>query len=93
LEVSEGLWLEELGLGLGLWQGSYEGVEGLWLRFYDAEDNWIPTPSEQAEQERQRAEQERQRAEQERQRADNAEATVQQLRVRLQQLGIDPDSI
>ena len=26
---AERLWLEALGLGLGLWQGSYEGVEGL----------------------------------------------------------------
>lgn len=47
------LWLEELGLGLGLWQGEYEEIEGLWLRFYDREENWIPTPNEQADRFRQ----------------------------------------
>jgi len=26
----------------------------LWLRWYDAAGNWIPTPAEQVEQERQR---------------------------------------
>lgn len=55
------LWMPELELGLGLWQGRYEDIEGLWLRWYDAADNWILTPAEQAEQERQRAEQESQR--------------------------------
>jgi Uma2 family endonuclease len=47
------LWLPEAGLGLGLWTGVYQGLERQWLRFYDAEGNWIPTPWEQ---EHQRAE-------------------------------------
>ncbi|MGB7443311.1 MAG: Uma2 family endonuclease [Coleofasciculaceae cyanobacterium] len=47
------LWLEELQLGLGLWQGNYQGIERLWLRWFDALGNWVPTP---AERERQRAE-------------------------------------
>ena len=54
------LWIPSLELGLGLWQGVYQGVERLWLRWCDAEGNWLLTPSEQ---EQQRAEQERQRAE------------------------------
>ena len=66
-------WIGELQLGLGLWQGDYEGTTGLWLRWYDAAGNWVPTPFEQAEQERSRAEQERSRAEQERLRAEEAE--------------------
>jgi Uma2 family endonuclease len=41
-------WIEELGLGLGLWQGLYEGAEGKWLRWYDAQDQWISTPIEQS---------------------------------------------
>jgi Uma2 family endonuclease len=40
------LWIEELGLGLGLWQGQYQDVEGKWLRWYDANGEWIPTESE-----------------------------------------------
>ncbi len=45
-------WIEDLGLGLGLWQGRYEGAEGKWLRWYDAKDEWIPTAIEQAFMER-----------------------------------------
>ncbi|MEQ9672632.1 Uma2 family endonuclease [Coleofasciculus sp. G2-EDA-02] len=68
LEVQDGrVWMSELGLGLGLWQGEFQGINRLWLRWYDGQGNWILT---EAEQERQRAEQERQRAEQERQRAE-----------------------
>ena len=45
-------WFAEADLGLGLWSGEYAGVYRKWLRFFDAEGAWIPTP---AEQERQRA--------------------------------------
>jgi Uma2 family endonuclease len=43
---TERLWIPSLDLGLGLWQGSYQGVERQWIRWYDAQENWIPTPSE-----------------------------------------------
>jgi hypothetical protein len=90
-------------LGLGLWQGEFQGIERLWLRWYDAQGNWILTEAEQAlkqaEQERtekaqalQQAEQERQRAEQERQRAEQAESTLESLIQRLRESGIDPDA-
>ncbi len=55
LELTEPrLWIEDIGLGIGLWQGSYQGIERQWLRWYDANENWIPIPEEQTEQERQR---------------------------------------
>jgi Uma2 family endonuclease len=44
------IWLPELELGIGLWQGTYQGVTRLWLRWYDANCNWILSPKEQAEQ-------------------------------------------
>jgi Uma2 family endonuclease len=56
----QGVWLEEAELGLGLWEGSYQGIHRPWLRWYDREHQWIPTPMEAANQ---RAEQEAQRAE------------------------------
>jgi len=101
LELSDKrMWLEELGLGLGLWQGSYEEVEGLWLRFYDQFGEWIPTPEEQAEREKQRAILAEGAREREKQRAERAEATLEKerqenqlLRDRLLQLGIDPNSL
>ncbi|MBD2494508.1 Uma2 family endonuclease [Nostoc sp. FACHB-280] len=44
------IWMPSLQLGLGLWQGSYQGIERFWLRWYDADGNWIPTPVEQESQ-------------------------------------------
>jgi Uma2 family endonuclease len=90
-------WIPEAGLGLGLWQGRYDGRERLWLRWFDAQGNWIPTWAEIAEQERRekeaalsREDQFRQRAEQERQRAEQAEQRLAEL---LRQIGHDPDRI
>ena len=94
------LWVEEVQLGLGLWQGSYQGIERLWLRWYDAAGAWIPTPAEQVEQqsqqkqlaqqqieqERQRADQERQRAEQERQRAERERQRADSAQAQLESL-------
>ncbi len=77
--------LPGVGLGLTLWQGEYEGVEALWLRWCDLEGQVIPTGAERAEQERQRAEQERQRAERERQRAER-------LAAQLRALGVEPEN-
>jgi predicted transposase YdaD len=37
-------------LGLGLWQGAFEGVTRHWLRWYDDQGNWIPTDAERATQ-------------------------------------------
>lgn len=45
----EKVWLDEIQLGLGVWQGSYQDTQGLWLRWYDAQQNWVPTPLEKAE--------------------------------------------
>jgi Uma2 family endonuclease len=71
-----------------LWSGTYQGLERLWLRCYDASGAWILTPHEQ---ERQRAEQERQRAEQERQRAEQAQQRAERLAAQLRALGINPE--
>jgi len=94
------IWFEEIQLGLGVWQGSYQRTEGLWLRWFDPLGNWLPTPAELAEQERQRgederqrAEQERQRAEQERQRAEQERQRAERFAARLRELGEDPDAL
>lgn len=41
-------WFDALPLGLGVWQGAYQGVMGRWLRWYD-EAGWIPTQAERAD--------------------------------------------
>jgi len=78
-------WLEEIGIGLILWDGVFEGKQDRWLRWRDAEGTVIPTGAELAEQERQRAEQERQRTE-------HAETRAAQLAEQLRAMGIDPDA-
>jgi len=83
-----GVWLAEAELGLGLWEGSYQGIHRLWLRWYDRDRHWIPTPIEAANQ---RAEQEARRAEQEAQRAEQEAQRAERLAARLRALGVDPD--
>src|SRR5262249_48609698 len=36
-------WLPEVGLGLTLWEGTFEGQHGTWLRWCDQEGRVIPT--------------------------------------------------
>ncbi|MFB2974265.1 Uma2 family endonuclease [Aerosakkonema sp. BLCC-F183] len=95
------VWMRELELGLGLWQGEYQGINRLWLRWYDAEGNWILTDAEaaqqQAEMEQERAEvaerltqEAEQRASEAEQRASEAEQRAEYLARRLRELGIEP---
>ncbi|MBE9201639.1 MULTISPECIES: Uma2 family endonuclease [unclassified Nodularia (in: cyanobacteria)] len=91
-ETSE-TWLEQVGLGLILWSGAFEGRQDNWLRWCYQDGTILPTGDERAEQEKQRAEQEKQRAEQERQRAEEAEQRAQLLAERLRAMGIDPDTL
>jgi len=74
-----------LDVELGLWQGSYQNQELLWLRWWDSQGNLLLTGSEQVEIELALVEQERERAEQ-------AERKVTQLAERLRAMGIDPDA-
>jgi hypothetical protein len=98
--TDEGLWLPEAGIGLGVWEGPFEGYAGRWLRCFDSDRQWLPTVAEQRDQERQRVgqeqqrvEQERQRADQERQRAEQERQRAERLARRLRALGVDPDSL
>ncbi|MEM6592346.1 MAG: Uma2 family endonuclease [Cyanobacteria bacterium P01_C01_bin.73] len=70
-------WFETLGLGLTLWEGTFEGHQGTWLRWCDGQNQVIPTGAE--------------RAEQEKQRADAASARAERLAARLREMGIEVD--
>ena len=91
-------WFPELGLGMMLWDGEFEGVRSRWLRWTDAHGELILTGKEAAERERRRAEQEQRRAEQQQQRAEQERGRAEQERQRadrlaavLRQAGIDPE--
>jgi Uma2 family endonuclease len=43
-------WLEQVGLGLTLWEGSFEGLTTTWLRWCDRDGNLLPTGAERAAQ-------------------------------------------
>ena len=43
------VWLEDLEIGLGIWQGEFEGVTAAWLRWCDQDGHWLLTDTEQAQ--------------------------------------------
>jgi len=92
--------IPQLELSLGLWQGSYRGIERLWLRWLTLEGELIPLADEElivAKQEASAAKQEASAAKQEasaaKQEASAAKQRAEQLAARLRELGIDPETI
>ncbi|HMY72381.1 MAG TPA: Uma2 family endonuclease, partial [Blastocatellia bacterium] len=70
-------WIQEAELGLGIWHGRYQGVDRLWLRWFDAHNNWIPTYEEQSEQQRLEAERAQAEAELAQAEAEHAQAEAE----------------
>ncbi len=79
-------WLEQVDLGLTLWEGEFEGRQDIWLRWCYKDGNILLTGDERASQAEQRASQAEQRASQ-------AEQRAQLLAERLLAMGIDPNSL
>jgi len=78
-------WLHGIGLGLILWEGDYEDVSGVWLRWCNQDGSLLHTGQENAAIERSRADEASQRAEQAHERAEK-------LAAKLRALGIDPEA-
>ncbi len=81
----DALWLDQVGLGLTLWEGEYEGMRQMWLHWCDADGNLLFTGQEAAAEKERQLLAERARAEQERQRA-------AALAAKLAALGIDSEA-
>ncbi|NEQ42263.1 MAG: Uma2 family endonuclease [Leptolyngbya sp. SIOISBB] len=77
------VWLDDLDVGLGIWEGEFEGIPGYWLRWCNAAGRWLSTDTEQAEQ----------RADTERLEKEQAQQRAAQLAERLRALGVDPDDL
>lgn len=77
------IWLDDLEIGLGIWNDYFEDVPGPWLRWCDSSGNWLLTDTEQAQ-----AEADNARAE-----ADSAKAEARKLAEKLRALGIDPHQL
>jgi len=83
---SPGYWFEELQLGLGLWSGRYDGAQRSWLRWYDSEDQWIPTPAEAATYHQQQARQAQRQTRQAQRQTRQAQLQTQQIEQQAAQL-------
>jgi hypothetical protein len=77
-EPIDPVWLPQIGLGLKLWAGKFEGSHEDWLRWFDREGRVIPTGEE--------------RLIEERRRADETAEKLRRLQERLRELGIDPEA-
>ena len=51
------VWLKDLEIGLGIWQGEFEGVTAAWLRWCDKQGNWLLTDTEQEQQAKEQVQQ------------------------------------
>jgi Uma2 family endonuclease len=98
-ETSEN-WLEQVGLGVTLWEGKFEDRQDTWLRWCYQDGTVLLTGDERAEQERQRAEESEQRAEESEQRAEESEQRAEEseqrsqlLAERLRAMGVDPETL
>jgi Uma2 family endonuclease len=88
LDERERLISERLSLALVRWQGTYKGVETVWLRWETLEGELLPTPQEiatEAQQEAAQAQQEAAQAQQEAAQAQQEAAQAQQEAAQAQQ--------
>ncbi len=72
-------WLEQVELGLTLWEGEFEGRQDTWLRWCYQDGTVLPTGDERAEDEKQQKEQALSRAE--------------LLAEKLREMGVNPDDL
>jgi len=92
------IWIPELSLYLGKWNGTYQHQTATWLRWFDKEGTMIPTPEEgeirereAKEREQEAKEREREAKEREREAKDRALAKIAELSSLLERAGIDPE--
>ncbi|MBD1867564.1 Uma2 family endonuclease [Cyanobacteria bacterium FACHB-471] len=89
-EVAPFIWLDDLEIGLGIWQGEFEGVPDSWLRWCDREGNWLLTDTEQEQFEK---EQERLEKEQERAAKEQAQSQLLQTARNLLATGMELEQV
>ena len=78
----QSLFFSSVGLGMKLWDGIYEGLANVWLRWTHPDGSVVATGAERTKVEHQRAETERQRAEMEHERAEKQQERAETERQR-----------
>jgi Putative restriction endonuclease len=93
---SNGYWIEEMKLFIGVWEGTREGRTGCWLRWWDESGNLLLWAAEVAERERlakqvaqEQVQEERQKAEAAQQQAEAERQRAERLAERLRAAGLD----
>jgi Uma2 family endonuclease len=84
------IWLADLEVGLGIWEGLFEEVPSHWLRWCDGEGNWLLTDTEQERWEKQQAQLEKQ---QERWEKEQAQAQLRQAARNLLATGMEMSQV
>lgn len=83
------LWLPEAKLGLGLWQGEFQGIRGPWLRWYDEQDQWILSQQERLHSQQEQLHSQQEQLQQVQQQAEQERLRAEKLAAKLKELGID----
>ncbi|NES66426.1 MAG: Uma2 family endonuclease, partial [Okeania sp. SIO2D1] len=84
---TQGHWpIQEVGLSLGIWQGSFKDSNRYWLRWFTLKGELIPEPIEEATE----AKREAAKAKRE---ANEAKRKAEQLAAKLRELGVNPDEL
>lgn len=83
MDQSPAVWLDDLNIGLTLWDDYFEGLPGPWLRWCDQAGNLILTDTEQAQSGIAKAQAS----------AAQAQADAARLAAKLRELGIDPNDV
>ncbi len=85
LDLANPGYIPELGLGVTIWDGNYQGCPGKYLRFVDQAGQLLLTGQEQAEQHQRMAEAAQARAEAAQARAEEAQAKAEEAQDRAEQ--------
>jgi Uma2 family endonuclease len=84
---------ESLNLALVRWQGDYNGVQAVWLRWETLDGQLLPTKQELVEEAQLKAQQAESKAQQAESKAQQAESKAHKLAAKLREMGIDPEEI
>ena len=80
VDITQGIVpIPELGLSLGLWEGSFRNIERLWLRWFTLEGDLIQVPEEELTIVQEEAQ--------------AAQRKIDKLAEKLRELGVNPDDL
>ena len=86
-------WIATLNLFIGVWHGTWQGVSGHWLRFWDRDGDMLLWANEKAREAQSKAHKAEIEAQQERERNKHMQGQLERLNQRLKDLGLEPEQL